>query len=217
MSDTYKFEYFNARGLGEITRYLFALAGKEFEDFRYPLILPNFDRPEYEAARDLGEFRVNMDRVPVLTINGTLKIGQSRAIERYLAKKFGFFGSNEIEELLIDAVTEHLRDIKQKYNDAKVGKSGEDLTAVKTNFVQNELPKWLDKLEYSLGKDGYAVGGRVSLADVIIFNFLTEYFDAANQDDVNALVAARPSLAGIVSHVEPLLASYRSSRPQSAF
>lgn len=32
---TYRLSYFEARGLGELSRYLFALAGVEYEDKRY--------------------------------------------------------------------------------------------------------------------------------------------------------------------------------------
>ena len=32
---TYKFQYFDGRARGELTRYVFNAAGKEFEDIRY--------------------------------------------------------------------------------------------------------------------------------------------------------------------------------------
>ena len=41
-----------------------------------------------------------MDRVPLLEVDGT-KIGQSKAIERYIAKAVGLFGSNDIEGWLL--------------------------------------------------------------------------------------------------------------------
>lgn len=53
-----------------------------------------------------------MGQVPVLEIDGK-KYNQSRAIGRYLAKKFNLYGSNEIEALEIDAAIDSLEDIRQ--------------------------------------------------------------------------------------------------------
>ena len=61
-----------------------------------------------------------MDRLPLLEVNGQ-QIGQSKSIEKYVAKQCGLFGSNDIEGALTDMITEHIRDIKQSYNDAKAG------------------------------------------------------------------------------------------------
>ena len=211
---TYKLQYFNLKGLGEIARYIFAVSGQSYEDDRYPIAIPSFAKPEFERDSAAGEFDVNMGRLPILTYNGT-KIGQSKTIERFLAKKFGLFGSNEIEEARIDAVTEHVRDIRQKFLDSRVGKTGDELTAAKAAFVSNDLPKWLDKLEHSLEKNGFAVGSKLSLADLYVFNLLCDYFDEAAT--INALIAERPTLAAIVATVEPALKSWLETRPQTPF
>jgi glutathione S-transferase len=80
-------------------------------------------------------------------------------------------------------LTEHIRDIKQKYYDAKAGKSGEELKAIKTSWLKNELPSWAAKLEACVGKDGFAVGNRLSLADVTIIQlFFTDYFDDKDKE-----------------------------------
>eukprot|EP01033_Poteriospumella_lacustris_P011902 gene11902-8492_t len=211
---TYKLQYFNAKGVAEVARYMLAVAGQTYEDVRYNFTLPNFEKPEFDADCAAGEFRVNMDRLPILTYNGA-KIGQSKTIERFLAKKLGFFGSNDVEEALIDAVTEHVRDIKQKYNDAKAGKSGDEQAAAKAAFIANDLPKWLDKLEHSLEKSGFSVGSKLSLADFTLFHLLREFFD--DKDAVVVLVAERPTLAAIVANVEPALKTWLETRPQTAF
>ena len=48
----------------------------------------------------------NLSAVPILTVDNH-SIGQSRAINRFLAHRFGFFGSNDIEAAKIDAIAEH--------------------------------------------------------------------------------------------------------------
>lgn len=51
------------------------------------------------------------EQVPLLETEGVV-IAQSRAIERFLAKRFGFFGKNDVEAALIDSVSEELADAR---------------------------------------------------------------------------------------------------------
>ena len=108
-----------------------------------------------------------MDRAPVLVYKGT-SIGQSKSMERFLAKKLGFAGANEIEEAQIDQISEHVRDIRTKYADARVGKTGDELEAAKATFIAEALPVWMEKLEKTLPGTNFAVGDKMSLADVYI-------------------------------------------------
>jgi hypothetical protein len=71
--------------------------------------------PGFKAAMDKGELDANMKRAPVIVVDGKLEIGQSKTIERYLARRLGLLGSDEAEAAQIDAITEHVRDIKDKY------------------------------------------------------------------------------------------------------
>ena len=61
---------------------------------------------------------MNLDRAPVMVVSSvdgtTAEIGQSKAIERYIARRYGLLGANEIEAAQIDAITEHIRDAKEK-------------------------------------------------------------------------------------------------------
>ena len=128
-----------------------------------------------------------------------------------MANKLGFMGSNEVEAALIDMITEHVRDIKQKYSDIKAGKKGEELDAAKLEFTANELPKWMSKLEICIGKTGYAVGSKISLADITIYTFVTEYFD----DKAGALASTTscPGVTAILQNVATIAKSYLESRP----
>eukprot|EP01034_Spumella_vulgaris_P001323 gene1323-1740_t len=116
MSFTVK--YFNFRGPAEVTRVLFAIAKVEFTDFRYPIDSTTFACPEFDAEKAAGD-------------GGAVTLGQSKTIERFVAKKLNLFGSNDNEGALIDMIAEHVRDIKQKYNDAKAGKKDAELEAAK--------------------------------------------------------------------------------------
>ena len=121
-SDKYHIRYFDARGAAETTRMLLTLAGKQYTDDRWSLDFSkprNAMSPGMAEARANGLLAANLDRAPVLVVNGKYEIGQSKSIERYLSKRFGLLGSNEIEAAQIDAFAEHIRDLKDQYNKAK--------------------------------------------------------------------------------------------------
>merc|ERR1712110_726193 len=93
----------------------------------------NMKRPEFDAAKAAGDLDASGGKVPLLTVDGA-QFGQSKAIERYLAKALGLAGSSDIEAAQIDAVSETIRDIKDAYQKAK----GEQAT--KDKFFAEDLP-----------------------------------------------------------------------------
>lgn len=108
-STTYKLIYFNARGLAEVSRMIFKIAGQEFEDYRYPLELKDgqYIRPEWDADKP----KFTYEKTPVLELDGgKYVIAQSKAIERFLARRFNMLGSNDVEAALIG------KEISTKYS-----------------------------------------------------------------------------------------------------
>lgn len=97
MSIEYVLKYFDAKGIVEPTRVMFAIADVEYDDVRYPINPHTYDREEYKLAVERGDFKMNLDRAPILIVDGTVVIGQSRTIERFVAKRLGFFGTTDIE------------------------------------------------------------------------------------------------------------------------
>ena len=54
-------------------------------------------------------------RAPVLVVDGKFEIGQSKSIERYLAKRLGMLGKNDVEGAQIDAIGEHLGTVGREW------------------------------------------------------------------------------------------------------
>jgi glutathione S-transferase len=120
----------------------------------------------------------NLNRGPVLIYKGT-SIGQSKTIERFVAKKLGFAGSDELEEAAIDCLCEHIRDVKLDYTKARMGKTeGEELEKAKKEWLETGLKTWMEKLEPTLtGSNGFAVGSKLSLADIQLQQLILDFFD----------------------------------------
>jgi glutathione S-transferase len=177
-----KLHYFQLAGAAEMSRILLRHGGVQFEDIRYTVTRENgqLKGAEYEAAKASGAFRANMDRVPVMEVNG-IQIGQSKAIERFIANNTGMFGANDEEKGAIDCVVENLRDIKEKYfKVAFAPDSPEKTQQLEKWFAGGELAEWLVKLEHSLPVNAsgavFVVGNSPSYADLVIWQFLRFLF-----------------------------------------
>ena len=85
---TYKLTYFNSKGGAEISRFIFAQAGVEYEDVRV-------DHGDWPALKPTMPFGV----VPVLEVDGK-QLGSSMTIARYLAETYGLAGENAFEACL---------------------------------------------------------------------------------------------------------------------
>ncbi|XP_064627805.1 uncharacterized protein LOC135487693 [Lineus longissimus] len=161
---SYKLHYFNARGFAEISRLLFAAAGVEYEDIRY-------DGETWREAKKKMPYGV----VPVLEVDGEM-IGQSFAIAKYLARTFGFNGSNSMEEAKIDEMIEHTRDMMKDFIGVHFEKDEDKKKELLKEMQDIKIPKHLGNFEKVLcknkGGDGFCVGDKLSIADIQLFHVL---------------------------------------------
>jgi len=205
----YKLTYFNSRGLAEVSRYLFALKGVDYEDYRFP------EKPVFEANKESYPF----GQVPVLQIGGEkgVVLAQSRAIERYLAKEFGFMGCSPIDAQLIDSVGEALRDLRDAYG--KNREKPED----KAKFFAETFPKALHYLNRFANEHGNKtntfVGNSVSLADVQLFQSLASFSIFRDDEFSEKIIADYPLLVSIRNNVaaQPQIQKWIEERPVTLY
>jgi glutathione S-transferase len=216
---TMKLSYFDARGVAEVMRVCFAMGGVEYEDFRYPINFgvpgdfSTMTRPEFDAARDAGTFAENLNRLPILTVDG-VDIGESGAIKRFVAKQCGLFGSNDVEAAHIDCFVEHVSDINAGYQKVRA-LPADAKEAGMAEWFSTKLPEWCAKLEKKLPAGGAAVGGQSSLADVQFWYHFTQFYD--NKEAAAAAVAPCPNLAACIKAVEtnPKVVAWLEKRPKT--
>lgn len=223
-----KLNYFNGRGMAETSRLILNIADVDYEDFRYPIQIiewktHNMVRVEFDKDKSSGKLWRSMGKVPFLEI-GDGVISQSKAIERYLARKFNLMGDTEEEAALIDSYCEYIRDFKTAYQSSKRSENKE--AALKTWF-NDTLPKKLwsfDKMitkntDFQLQKNEniFSVGNRLSLADIIIYSFLVDFFD--NKDGVLKAYNNCSTLKKIVKNVSnnPKIENWVNNRSKTAF
>jgi glutathione S-transferase len=181
----------------------------------------SYDTPQFNAAKFQGQLVANMDRAPILTADG-VTIGQSKAIERYVARVCGLMGSSELEASQIDCIAEHVHDIKEKWAKIKA-LQGADREAAETKWYNSsggDLTEWLGKLERSLPVNApvdCAVGSALSYADVCIWHLLSDTFE--NKTAVQECLKPCERLRKIASKVAllPPVMSWLSIRPRTVF
>lgn len=200
-----KLNYFNGKGIAETSRMLLAAAGVEYEDFRYPLTINNwatydFTRDEFDKDKEDGKLWKSMDKLPFLQVDDKT-IFQSKAIERYIANRYMLMGGDLEDSAVIDSYCECLRDFKTAYHAEKKKENKEEAMNKWFNELLVNKLEVFDSIISNKGSDmsGYAVGGKLSLADVSIYTFLVEYFD--NTEGVLKAYENCPKLKAIVKTV----------------
>lgn len=201
---SYKLTYFNVRYRPEVTRLLFALSGTEYEDVR-------LEGEAFAALKATGV--LPMGQVPMLEVDGRLMV-QSRAIQRYVARELGLYGSNSLEAEIIDEAVETFDEL---LDDAAPWlyreKDPEKLAAIKKAYMEDKGPRRLKFLEKRLEENGtgFFVGSSFTVADMAVFNILDILSDRMPE-----VIAPYPKLNELKAKVEAneSIAKYLAKRPK---
>lgn len=208
-----KLTYFNGRGLAETTRCMLKLADVLFEDdrvevlFETPGDFSTMTRPDFEERKQQFEFEISMNKLPLLTTDDA-QFGQSKAIERYVARKLGYMGNTEIESAQIDALCEHVRDFKDSYKQAKREKLLENWWPAfvqQTELLDKIIPTFLE--QYTTP----------TLVHITLYNFYHNFFDDTQMVQKALQNCAKlQSMCNMIKY-NPRMVSWEKERPKTAF
>ena len=214
-----KLSYFNGRGLAETSRLILEIVGEPYEDFRYPLKILDwstysFERKEFDQDKADGKLDHSLGKVPFLRVDGEI-IPQSKAIERYLARRFGLMGNDELEAAKIDGICEYVRDFKTEYQKTRALKDDERVQGM-TKWFTETLPERLKALDFIVGRE-WAVGDKMSLADVVLYSFGTQFFDDVER--TKEAFHKTEKIWKLVAQIEelPQIQSWLKRRPETDF
>lgn len=166
MSSAITLHYFDIYGRGEIIKMILHHHGTSFTDHK----VAQDKWPELQRS-GLSEFGA----LPMLEIDGH-KLVESRAIARYLCRKFGYYPSNLADSYWVESIS-----------DLKEGLLGDGLTLMfkkdfegLRKFYSEDMPYYLQKIEARLvrnnGGNGWFVGDKITLADFEVFALIWDYF-----------------------------------------
>lgn len=192
-----KLYYFDARGRGELCRLILAYGGIEYEDIRV-------SGAEWQELKPNSPF----SGMPYLDVDGVL-LGQSISIARYLAKLACIAGKNEIEQAQADAFVDYGLDYFSEIGKVRFTKGAEDKEKGAKDFLQNFVPKFCNKLQDKLEKNGgtYFVGNALTYADIMIAMLLD--FLVCSNEKAFADVSGVDDRFDLLKNKFPLLDKHR--------
>ncbi|EYC01084.1 hypothetical protein Y032_0110g150 [Ancylostoma ceylanicum] len=204
----YKLTYFNGRGRAECARQLFALADQKYEDVR----LTHEEFPKIKPNMPFGQ-------LPVLDEDGK-QLAQSNAINRYLARKFGFAGKTPFEEAVVDSLADQYTDYSFEikpyvYTVFGVKKFGK-LDNLKKDVLLPARDKFFGFLTKFLKKNssGFLVGDSVTWVDLLIAEHVSSM-----QSKVPEYLEGFPEVKAHMEKVHsiPKIKKWIESRPASDY
>lgn len=194
----YKLTYFDARGVAEATRFIFAYTGILYEDVR----ISREEWPSLKAETPFGQ-------LPYLEVDGK-QLGQSAAFARLVAKRYGLAGKDELEQAQVDAIVDYQKDIQAAMAIWWREEDKEKQARLREKFFKEDLLQHLTNLEKQLKTNGdgqFFTASGPTFADFSIASFFftiqkfyPNIFD--NFETLKAHVERVHNLAGIKEWVE---------------
>jgi len=220
-------KYFDIKGAAETCRVILALGEEDYDDARYKIDPASFQSPDFLEAKKNGDLKMNLNRAPVLITADGQTIGQSKAIERYLARRFGLFGETPEDEAIIDCIAEHCRDVKDAartkgFSKFTKNKTEEEKARDRAEWFEKDMPEMLGKIEDAVKetsvKPSYAFGTSPSYADVAIWALLRDCM-ATDLEDTTKAAEKCETLNAIADQIasNPGVSKWLSERPESMF
>ncbi|KAJ1973644.1 hypothetical protein H4R35_004008 [Dimargaris xerosporica] len=174
----YTLHYFPGTGRAQISRAILDYAQADWAN-KYTV-----DWPSEKAHTPLGQLPVLYE---TLSNGETFTLSESRAIERYLASKFGLYGADAYESALMDSYIDHWDDVALQGFTAHYGPQ-EGREEAKKRF-EKAADVLLTKHGEILTKNGtgHYFGNRTTWADINA-EFLIKFFESVGliNDDLKA-------------------------------
>lgn len=195
--------YWDFRGIGQPIRNLLAFQGIDFDEKRYK----NEEGKDSQWFKEKFTIGLDFPNLPYF-IDGDVKLTQTIAILRYLARKYKLDGENENEKNRIALVEQQVYDLATSFFQAVFGGNFEN----KKPEILKALPDQLKAVSTFLGSNQFVSGGGISYADFWLYEYLLR-IRAFAPDIVNKY----SNLEQFISRVEsqPNLAAYmKKTGPQ---
>lgn len=171
--------YWAIRGLGQPIRFLLAHAEVAFSEVRLGV---NQDGSivadeSHDWATHKDTLSVPFPNLPYLIDSSgpaEVRLTQSNAVMRYLARRFDYYGDTASDQICIDVLQDEAYDLRNSIVET-VYTLGAEYKAVFDEFTSTAVPRYLDGFESYLSNRGihtHFVGARISLVDFILYELV---------------------------------------------
>nr|XP_020139246.1 glutathione S-transferase Mu 2-like [Microcebus murinus] len=158
--------YWDIRGLAHAIRLLLEYTDSSYEES----LIFSTTAPDYDRSQWLNEkFKLGLDfpNLPYL-IDGAIKITQSNAILRYIARKHNLCGETEEEKIRVDILENQAMDTRMQM--AMVCYSP-DFEKLKPQYLEG-LPEKMKLYSQFLGTRPWFAGDKITFADFCVYDVL---------------------------------------------
>lgn len=209
--------YWAIRGLAQPIRFLLAYAKAPFSEVRIGVnqngSLIAEESTDWESRKH--SLRMAFPNLPYLIDKSgptEVRLTQSNAVLRYLARRFKLYGDSEAEQTTIDVLQEEAYDFRNRIVEAAYT-LGDDYPAAFAEFTATAIPRHLDGFENYLAKrenSSHFVGTRTSLADFILYELI---WQASIMVPGSVSQSNRPTLFAFIETFakHPAIAAYMAS------
>ncbi|XP_077507533.1 glutathione S-transferase-like [Amblyomma americanum] len=158
--------YWSVRGLGQYIRNLLVYKGVAFEDKLYRFgPAPDFDRSHWQGEKfSLG---LQFPNLPYY-IDGDVKVTQSLAILRYLARKHDLAARNEQETLQMDLLEQQAKDLALGLTMTALNPTFDEARKKYQDNLVTVLKPWADHMR----DRKWALGDRLTYVDFLLYEAL---------------------------------------------
>ncbi|XP_029429378.1 LOW QUALITY PROTEIN: glutathione S-transferase Mu 5-like [Rhinatrema bivittatum] len=161
--------YWDIRGLAHPIRLLLEYTGTEYQEKRYSCgEAPDYDKSEW--LKDKEKLGLDFPNIPYL-IDGDLKISQSHAILRYIARKHNLCGESEKEMIRVDMLVNQALDFRMGLVTIAYNPNFESL---KGSYL-DALPGNLKLFSKFLGDRKWFAGEKITFVDFIMYDVLDQH------------------------------------------
>ena len=202
--------YFSSRGRAEIIRLVCAEAGVAYREINLGVYHPVDKTPAFDSLKATGI--LPFDLVPFWEEGDGLRLAQSDAIVRHIARTHGLYGRDASEAARCDMIFAGTDDMRLELRKL-VTTEPDKRAALRADLAGSVLPRWLGYFEKLLAQNGdgrgFIVGDAPSFADVVLFLA----FENLRDNALGAAYARCPLLAAHGERVatRPGLARYLAS------
>jgi len=196
-----EFGYWDIRGLAQPIRFLLEYTGTEFNDTQYMCKgeAPNWDRSQWLDVK----FTKGLDfpNLPYY-IDGDVKLTQTHAIMRHLARKHNLCGTTDAERDRCDMMTEQCMDFRNGWVRLCYG----TWEKAKDGYVAS-LPATLKSFDDFLGDNPWFAGKNLTFVDFHMYELLFQHTKfvpeiVANCKNLTAFLKRFEELPQIKSYLE---------------
>ena len=195
--DSARLTYFKGRGRAESTRWMLAAAGVPFETVALETA------EEFARLRASGKLLFN--QLPLLEID-RLCLTQTPAMTRYLARRSGLYGRDDLDRVRIDMIAGAATDMAE----AAITFAFQPTADAGIDRLRPMVAKYAPRFDTILAANGgtWMVGATMTMADVMLAEVLSAYLERWR-----AAFDAFPALAGLHARVtaDPRLVAYLGS------